>query len=66
FIYKFVVFETFNIFKKKFNANSEKIIGKNNEKLLIAKNVEDNALIWKIEAPQFSYVSNYEENKANV
>ncbi|MUM64310.1 hypothetical protein D1867_03385 [Acidianus infernus] len=66
FIYKFVVFETFNIFKKKFNANSEKIIGKNNEKFLIAKNVEDNALIWKIEAPQFSYVSNYEENKANV
>ncbi len=63
FIYKFIVFETFNIFKRKFNANLEKIVDKDNDKFLIAKNTEDNALIWKIEAPQFSYVSNYEENK---
>ncbi|BDC19455.1 hypothetical protein [Acidianus sp. HS-5] len=63
FIYKFVVFETFNIFKRKFNANMQKIVGKDKEKFLIAKNIEDNALIWKIESPRFSYVSNYEEIK---
>ncbi|ARM76090.1 hypothetical protein [Acidianus manzaensis] len=60
--YKFVVFETFNTFKKKFGIEFEGIIG-NNEKYLVAMDKTSKALIWKIESTKLDYLKNFQSDK---
>ncbi|AWR97441.1 hypothetical protein DFR86_07685 [Acidianus sulfidivorans JP7] len=60
--YKFVVFETFNTFKKKFGTEFEGIIGKN-EKYLIAMDKSSKALVWKIESTKLDYLKNFQSDK---
>ncbi|QKQ99756.1 hypothetical protein GWK48_04550 [Metallosphaera tengchongensis] len=49
FLYKFVVFESFNVFRKLSNIEFQGIISKNNEKYMVAMENEK-ALLWKVES----------------
>lgn len=60
--YKFVIFETFNTFKKKFGTKFEGIMG-NNEKYLVAMDQNSKALVWKIESPKLHYMKNFQAEK---
>lgn len=56
--YKFVVFETFNVFKKKFNVKFEGIIG-DSEKYLVILDEDMKALLWKVESPKLDFIRNF-------
>ncbi len=60
FLYKFVVFETFDAFKKLSRVEFQGIISKDTEKYMVAMGNEK-ALLWKIETPRVDLV-----NKENV
>lgn len=62
YLYKFVVFETFNTFKKKFSVKFEGVIG-DNEKYLVALDENSKALLWKIDSPQLEYMRNFTSEK---
>ncbi|MEM0169099.1 MAG: hypothetical protein QXY37_00340 [Metallosphaera sp.] len=60
FLYKFVIFETFNVFRKLMNVKYQGIVSRGNEKYMLALENEK-ALVWKVEEPKINLI-----NKENV
>jgi len=58
FIYRFVIFDTFNIFKKLFNIVFEGIIDLKGNKYMTSISNDERALIWKIDSTNMKYLSN--------
>jgi len=58
FIYRFVVFDTFNAFKRVFDTTFEGIIDLHGEKYLATISNSKKALMWKIDSTNVRYVSN--------
>ncbi|TRM89834.1 hypothetical protein DJ529_00155 [Sulfolobus sp. C3] len=58
FIYRFVVFDTFNAFKRVFDTTFEGVIDIHGEKYLTTISNSKKALMWKIDSTNVRYVSN--------
>ncbi|AWR94570.1 hypothetical protein [Acidianus brierleyi] len=64
FLYKFLIFETFNLFRKNNILKFEGIIEeKRDAKYMMAVNKNLNAIIWKIDSTKLNYVNDISSEK---
>ncbi|EZQ01917.1 MULTISPECIES: hypothetical protein [Acidianus] len=60
FPYKFVVFETFNAFSKKFSTDFLGVIGHREKYLMAYKSTK--AIMWKVESTKVDYLGNFHDS----
>jgi len=64
FLYKFLVFETFNLFRKNNILKFEGIVKeKHDAKYMMAVNNDLNAIIWKIDSTKLDYINDISSEK---
>ncbi len=66
FLYKFLVFETFNAFRKMKELKFEGIVRTTHNNYLLAVNKDLNAVIWKVDSTSLKYVNDVENENLGV